>query len=93
MLPTNFNSNQATLRDDDISYASLRGRRPKGRERGKTNGCGRIAVGLSNSFNLTNQDFYVRLVDEKYKENNSAIVLHTITTIEPNMTGTRAKTK
>ena len=25
--------------------------------------------GLSNSLNLTNQDFYVRLVDEKNKEN------------------------
>ena len=29
--------------------------------------------GLSNSLNLTNQDFYVRLVDEKNKENNSVL--------------------
>ena len=27
--------------------------------------------GLSNSSNLTNQDFYICLVDEKNKENNS----------------------
>ena len=30
-------------------------------------------VGLSTSLNLTNQDFYVRLVDEKNKENNSVL--------------------
>ena len=29
--------------------------------------------GLSNSLNLTNQDSYVRLVDEKNKENNSIL--------------------
>ena len=29
--------------------------------------------GLGNSLNLTNQDFYVRLVDEKNKENNSVL--------------------
>ena len=29
--------------------------------------------GLSNSLNLTNQDFYLRLVDEKNKENNSVL--------------------
>ena len=29
--------------------------------------------GLSNSLNLTNQDFYVRLVDKKNKENNSIL--------------------
>ena len=29
--------------------------------------------GLSNSLNLTNQDFYVHLVDEKNKENNSVL--------------------
>ena len=29
--------------------------------------------GLSNSLNLTNQDFYVRLVDEKNKVNNSVL--------------------
>ena len=29
--------------------------------------------GLSNSFNLTNQDFYVRLVNEKNTENNSVL--------------------
>ncbi len=29
--------------------------------------------GLSNSLNLTNQDFYVRVVDEKNKENNSVL--------------------
>ena len=29
--------------------------------------------GLSSSLNLTNQDFYVRLVDEKNKENNSIL--------------------
>ena len=29
--------------------------------------------GLNNSFNLTNQDFYVRLVDEKNKENNGVL--------------------
>ena len=30
-----------------------------------------LTDGLSNSFNLTNQDFYIRLVYEKNKENNS----------------------
>ena len=29
--------------------------------------------GLSNSISLTNQDFYVLLVDEKNKENNSVL--------------------
>ena len=29
--------------------------------------------GLGNLFNLTSQDFYVRLVDEKNKENNSVL--------------------
>ena len=29
--------------------------------------------GLSNSLNLTNQDFYVRLVDKKNKVNNSRV--------------------
>ena len=29
--------------------------------------------GLSNLLNLTNQDFYVRLVDEKNKANNSVL--------------------
>ena len=29
--------------------------------------------GLGNSLNLTNQDFYVRLVDVKNKENNSVL--------------------
>ena len=29
---------------------------------------------LRNSLNLTSQDFYVRLVDEKDKENNSVLV-------------------
>ena len=29
--------------------------------------------GIGNSLNLTNQDFYVRLVDEKNKENNSVL--------------------
>ena len=29
--------------------------------------------GLSNSLNLTNQDFYVRLLDEKNKESNSVL--------------------
>ena len=29
--------------------------------------------GLSNSLNLTNQDFYVRLVDEKNEENKSVL--------------------
>ena len=29
--------------------------------------------GLSNSLNLTNQDFYVRLVDGKNKESNSVL--------------------
>ena len=29
--------------------------------------------GLGNSLNLTNQDFYVRLVDEKNKPNNSVL--------------------
>ena len=29
--------------------------------------------GLGNSLNLNNQDFYVRLVDEKNKEYNSAL--------------------
>ena len=29
--------------------------------------------GLSKSLSLTNQDFYVRLVDEKDKENNSVL--------------------
>ena len=29
--------------------------------------------GLGNSLNLTNQDFYVRLVDEKNKQNNSIL--------------------
>ena len=29
--------------------------------------------GLSNSLNLTNQDFYVRLVDEKNKVNHSIL--------------------
>ena len=29
--------------------------------------------GLSSSLNLTNQDFYVYLVDEKNKENNSVL--------------------
>ena len=33
--------------------------------------------GLGNSLNLTNQDFYVRLVDEKNKENNSVLAGHT----------------
>jgi len=32
--------------------------------------------GLSNSLNLTNQDFYVCLVDEKNKENNSVLAGH-----------------
>ena len=30
-------------------------------------------AGLGNSLNLTNQDFYVRLVDEKSKENKSVL--------------------
>ena len=30
--------------------------------------------GLGNLLNLTNQDFYVRLVDEKNKENNNVLV-------------------
>lgn len=30
--------------------------------------------GLRNSFNLTNQNFYVRVVDEKDKENNGIFV-------------------
>ena len=34
--------------------------------------------GLSNSLNLANQDFYVRLVDQKNKENNSVLVGRTI---------------
>ena len=34
--------------------------------------------GLSNSLNLTSQDFYVRLVDQKTKENNSVLVGRTI---------------
>ena len=29
--------------------------------------------GLGNLLNLTNQEFYVRLVDEKNKENNSVL--------------------
>ena len=29
--------------------------------------------GVGNSLNLTNQDFYVRLVDEKNNENNSVL--------------------
>ena len=29
--------------------------------------------GLSNAISLTNQDFYVLLVDEKNKENNSVL--------------------
>ena len=29
--------------------------------------------GLSNSLNLTNQDFYIRLADEKDKQNNSVL--------------------
>ena len=33
--------------------------------------------GSSNLLNLTNQDFYVRLVDEKNKENDSVLVGHT----------------
>ena len=32
--------------------------------------------GLSNSLNLTNQDFYIRLVDEKNRENNSVLAGH-----------------
>ena len=32
--------------------------------------------GLGNSLNLTNQGFYVRLVDEKNKENNSVLAGH-----------------
>ena len=34
--------------------------------------------GLGNSLNLTNQDFYVRLVDEKNKENNSVLAGRTV---------------
>ena len=33
--------------------------------------------GLGNSLNLTNQDSYARLVDEKNKENNSVLADHT----------------
>ena len=33
--------------------------------------------GLGNSLNLTNQEFYVHLVDEKNKENNSVLAGHT----------------
>ena len=32
--------------------------------------------GLGNSLNLTNQDFYVRLVDVKNKENNGVLAGH-----------------
>ena len=33
---------------------------------------------LSNSLNLSNQDFYVCLVDEKNKENNSVLADYTV---------------
>ena len=34
--------------------------------------------GLGHSLNLTNQDFYICLVDEKNQENNSVLAGHTV---------------
>ena len=42
--------------------------------------------GLSNSINLTNQDFYICLVDEKNKENNSVLAGHSFSLLRSFLT-------